>query len=274
MATCPLCQAAHRVTYYRGTRSGDVHRCTACGFVYADPRGEHVAGGPPARTDEPAVYLENARHRLGLLRRYGGVAGGRLLDVGCYDGGFLLAAQQLGFAGTGVEPSARGAALARERGLTIVAAPFEQAEFAAPFDAITFIHSLEHFENPRQALSLARRHLQPNGALLVEVPNFAAWSRPLLGRRWRQFIADHHQFFEPPTLHRCLAEAGFAVREMRPVSKILSLGLLADRVERYYNLKAGRALAGLLARRRWTEKQISLNLGDILLAVATVARER
>lgn len=269
MHACPLCHAVHRVTLYRGTRSGDVQRCTACGFVYADPRGPADAASPPAFTDDPSTYLENARHRLGLLARHTGVQNGRLVDVGCYDGAFLLAAQELGFDVEGVEPSAAGAAKATERGLRVTESTFADAPLTGPFDAVTFVHSLEHFEDPRAALARARDLLRPGGAVLVEAPNFDAWSRRLTGRRWRQLITDHFHFFEPPTLRDCLEEAGLDVAFLAPVGKVASVALLADRIGRYYSAAAGRALSRAADKTGVAQRQLSLNFGDILLAVAT-----
>jgi len=271
---CPLCRALARTTLYRGTRSGDVHRCTACGMVYSDPRGQPVPGGPPAFTDCPEAYLVNAKHRLSLLARATGITGGKLLDVGCYDGPFILAAAKLGFEVTGIEPNAIGAAAARARGLEVIEAPFEAVELSGTFRVITMIHTVEHLPDPLAALQHARRLLPVDGALLIEAPNFDAWSRRLMGRRWRQFIADHFQFFEPETLRRTLQRAGFEVPFLQPVGKTASWQLLADRVGRYYSRGGGEALAKLSARFNLGDREFSINLGDILLAVATPRADR
>ncbi|MDP8224073.1 MAG: class I SAM-dependent methyltransferase [Candidatus Lernaella stagnicola] len=266
---CPLCRAVHRVRLYRRTRSGDVHRCTACGFVYSAPRGTPDAEAPSAFTDNPEAYFENARHRMEVLARHTGVTSGRLLDVGCYDGPFMLAAQRLGFAVEGVEIDERGAAAARERGLEVVVGPFEEVDLHPPYDVVTFVHSLEHFEDPLAALTRAGDLLRPGGALLVEVPDFDAWSRRLLGRRWRQFIADHFHFFEPRTLRRCLEETGFADAHLQNVGKVATIGLLADRLGRYYQRGLGRVMTAAAGRWGLQNRRVSLDLGDILLAVAT-----
>ncbi len=269
MNPCPLCRAVHRTTLYRGTRSGDIHRCTACGFVYADPTGQAAGPRLPHCKDAVEVYERNAAHRLDMLREVTGIAGGTLLDVGCFDGSFLLAAQARGFTGQGVEPEAAPAAVARERGLTVQETTFAAAYFAERFDVVTMIHSLEHMPDPWDTLARAHELLQPAGALLVELPNFACATRRLLGRRWRQFIHDHAAFFEPETLRRLLERTGYEVRLIRRVGKMASLRLLADRVERYYSAPVGRTLRQAFERRRWLDRTLSLDLGDIMLAVAT-----
>lgn len=269
MNSCPLCHAVHRTTLYRGTRSGDIHRCTACGLVYADPTGEAAGPRLPHCKDAVEVYELNAAHRLTVLREATGIAGGALLDVGCFDGSFLLAAQARGFAGQGVEPEAAPAAAAREHGLAVQETTFAEARFTERFDVVTMIHSLEHMPDPWDTLARARDLLKPGGALLVELPNFACATRWLLGGRWRQFIHDHAVFFEPDTLRRLLDRTGFEVRLIRRVGKMASLRLVADRVERYYSAPAGRALRRAFERWRWSDRTLSLNLGDIMLAVAT-----
>jgi 2-polyprenyl-3-methyl-5-hydroxy-6-metoxy-1,4-benzoquinol methylase len=269
MRPCPLCRAVHRTTLYRATRSGDVHRCTACGFVYADPTGESAGPRLPHCKDSVEVYELNAAHRLAVLKTITGIDRGRLLDVGCFDGSFMLAAQRLGFDVEGLEPEAEPAAEARARGLSVQQSTFEDADLRGPFDVVALIHSLEHLPDPWAALERARSLLSDRGALLIETPNFACLSRRLLGRRWRQFIHDHAQFFEPDSLRRLLERTGFAPRTIRTVGKIASLRLLADRVERYYSGAAGRVLHRGFDRLGWTDRTLALNLGDIMLAVAT-----
>lgn len=269
MNGCPLCAATARTMLYRRTRSGDVHRCTACGFVYSAPPGPAL-DDRPAFTDDPTVYRLNAQDRLGRLERRVALPGRRLLDVGCYDGNFTLAAQELGFLAEGVEPSPAGVAQARAKGLTVAEGTLEDAPLAGPYDVITMIHVLEHFADPLVALQRARELLHPAGALLIEVPNFDAWSRKLLGRRWRQFIADHERFFEPYTLRRSLEQTGWAVADLRLVGKVASVDLLVDRLRRYYSPALAGFAARAAARLGWSAARVTLNVGDIMLAVATV----
>jgi len=274
MNACPLCRAVARTTLYRGTRSGDVHRCTACGFVYSDPHGDGEWSTLPAFTDHPAAYRANARDRFDFLARAAGIRGGRLLDIGCYDGTFTLAARDLGFDAVGLEPDDKGVAIAREQGVEIIHSTVEEADIDERFDVVTMIHTIEHFDDPLAVLDKARTLLKPDGALLIEAPDFDAWSRRLAGRRWRQFIPDHFHFFEPATLQRALSLTGFALRAQRTAGKRMTFDLLADRLARYYS----RALGGVVRKTadafHARERTFTLNLGDILLAVATPQQDR
>lgn len=270
MICCPLCRAVARTTLYRHTRSGDVHRCTACGMVYADPRGDGQGSGMPHCKDHPEAYRQNAAQRLSVLGRVTGVRGGKLLDVGCFDGSFALAAREMGFTVQGVESEAEPAAKAQARGVPTVPGRFEDVKISGPFDVVAMMHTLEHLEDPWAALARARDLLKPGGALLLELPNFDCRARRLTGRYWRQFIWDHFHFFEPASLRRLLVEGGFSVKLLQPAAKVASLRLLADRVERYYSRGLGKAIASALAKTGLSEKTISLRPGDIMLAVATV----
>ncbi|WP_217628880.1 class I SAM-dependent methyltransferase [Micromonospora yangpuensis] len=73
-----------------------------------------------------------------LIRRIvAGTAGSRLLDVGCGTGIVARQLQSAGCAVLGVEPDARMAAWARERGLDVEVATFEEWEPAGRrFDGI------------------------------------------------------------------------------------------------------------------------------------------
>lgn len=267
---CPLCAHDHAKILYPRTRSGKVVRCLRCGFAYSDPPGQKPANDFPAVVDDPEVYFENAKNRLETLAGVTGISSGRLLDVGCFTGEFPSAAQRLGFEAYGVEAVTQAARAAEEKhGIKVYAGRFEDIEFdGAPFDVITFIHSFEHFENPTVALAECADLLAPGGALLIESPNFEAWSRRLLGGKWRQFIHDHKYHYDPHSLGLALCRAGFIVEALAPVPKMVSIRLLADRISRYYSRSLGNGLLKVFGAVGLSDLTLRINLGDIMLAVA------
>lgn len=107
------------------------------------------------------------------------VAGRRtVLEVGCAIGNFsqVLAGEVHDV--TAVEGDPRAAAVARERGIRVVEGDAEQpatwAELGT-FDAILFMHVLEHLADPWETLRLARDHVAEGGSVISLLPNVAAW---------------------------------------------------------------------------------------------------
>lgn len=144
------------------------------------------------------------------VRRLGQVAApGRVLDFGCGDGGFMLAARQAGWDVTGVEMIP---AQARARGLAVAETI---AEVEGPFDAITLWHSLEHVVSPRRTLTELAAKLREDGVLLVAVPNRRSWQARAFGSRWFHYdVPRHVSHFTPRAL-----EALFVCCGLQPVRR-------------------------------------------------------
>lgn len=98
---------------------------------------------------------------------------GRLLDVGCGPGTFLLVARERGWHVRGVEPTPEPALIAREAGLDVFNGVIEDLpeDAAIGFDAITSFEVLEHVSRPASILGKMRSLLRPGGRLLLSVPN-------------------------------------------------------------------------------------------------------
>ncbi|HEV2114268.1 MAG TPA: class I SAM-dependent methyltransferase [Terriglobales bacterium] len=149
-----------------------------------------------------------ARRRLRWINRYRKAGHLKLLDIGCGEGTFLLAARAAGWevAGTEMNP-----ALARANRLDVHATLQETAPFA-PFDCITLWHSLEHMRDPRSIVAKARELLALGGTLLVAVPNAAGWQARIFGAHWlHRDVPRHLYHFGPTALGSLLEREGFTV---------------------------------------------------------------
>jgi SAM-dependent methyltransferase len=150
------------------------------------------------------------RRILSTLRRL--CPGGRLLDVGCATGDFLVEARRAGYEAAGLEISDYAAGVAKERGLDVF--PGGLGDFPAPqgsFDIVTMFHVLEHMEQPGEALRThVKRLLRPGGILVVEVPNFASLRARLDGAEWEDLRPEQHRYhFTPRSLRNAAAVCGF-----------------------------------------------------------------
>jgi SAM-dependent methyltransferase len=235
--SCAACNSAETRVLFAATdrlyhttrRPFHVVACSGCGLLRLDP--------PPAASELGAYYPDNywfapddtaagslaeAYRRLVLrdhvrfvtraLRDTGG--NGPVLDVGCGGGLFLRLLQARGFDVIGLDSSPDAAHLAWCRnGVPAVCASLERAPLApASCAAITMFHVLEHLYDPRPYLAAARALLQPNGRLIVQVPNAACWQYRLLGKAWNGLDVPRHLYnFRARDLEALLTRGGFAV---------------------------------------------------------------
>lgn len=218
---CPLCGASPARRWRR--HSGfTIVSCRGCGLRITWPRPS--AAELAALYDDAAYYdaramgaavsaawVERAREILAAVP----APVERALDVGAGEGHAVAALRALGVQAHGVEPSpaARAAALARY-GVTLDAELPPAGD--GSWDLVTYIHALEHFADPVDALRRAAARLRPGGCVFIEVPH--ARSIELLTRRGRERLLDlpaHLYHFVPATLTRVAERAGLEVSAVR-----------------------------------------------------------
>lgn len=219
-------------------------QCAHCGLIFLDPFPQ-FDGTLHYDADyyRPWVAEQGPQRRrlwasrVALLHRFS--PAGRLLDVGCGEGSFLLAAREAGWRVAGTEVSRWAAQMLREtQGLEIHEGELLHIADVEPgFDVITMWHVLEHMEQPLHALRRARELLTADGTLIVAVPNsgfsFFRVVYPLARfHRLRYYTPGerelHLHHFTQSTLHALLSAAGFRVvyegidaSALRPVNILL-----------------------------------------------------
>lgn len=200
--------------------------CRSCGLVYV--------GEDPAAIDFDALYDERyytggqdgvfadylgqaparraaARRRLFGLRRL--KRHGRLLDVGCAAGFFLVEAKAH-FQVRGVELSAFSSRFAREQfGLDVVTGTLHDAAFErASFDLVTLWDVIEHVPDPAAVLAEVGRVLAPDGRVVLTTGDIGSAYAQGCGVRWHLLTPPWHlYFFSRATLATLAARAGLRV---------------------------------------------------------------
>lgn len=205
---------------------GELTVCTACGTVqkpptdrwleeigriYGDYEIYHLSqgaeqvifaadGSAAPRSRTLAAHIVN-RRRLPET--------GRLLDIGCGNGGALIsfAAALPGWRLNGHELSDRS--LSRLQTIPGFEALHngEVRDIPGGFDLISAIHSLEHMPDPGKALADACRRLNDDGTLFLQVPDVENSPFDLL-------VADHRTHFTRAALERLTASVGLTTLEM------------------------------------------------------------
>jgi len=172
------------------------------GFAVLFREAGRSYGATDARPGEQAGWLAER----GLLR-----GGSELLDLGCYDGGFL-AALPGDVHRVGVDADAPALARGRRRRpeITFVEGDPERFAYAGAPDVVTMFHVLEHLPRPVAVLRRLRRLVRPGARLVVEVP--------ILERGHTNdvngfFSVQHMTHFSRASLRACLARGGWAVVE-------------------------------------------------------------
>jgi SAM-dependent methyltransferase len=141
---------------------------------------------------------------------------GRMLDIGCGTGTFLLQMRDKGWNVHGVELSLDAAERGRQQGLDIFGGTIEAAGYPdSTFDYVRSNHSFEHIHNPREVLREIRRIMKPKGLLFIGVPNVNGLMSRLYGTYWWYLGAPVHTFgYSPATLKELLVQEGFLVKKV------------------------------------------------------------
>lgn len=119
--------------------------------------------------------------------------GGRLLDVGCGNGEFLLRARQAGWDVEGVDFDPKAVEISRQRGLQVWCGDYRDAPFhEATFDAITSSQVIEHLHDPSDFVARLSSWLKPGGTLWINTPNFSSLGRRVFGKDWKPLHPPQH----------------------------------------------------------------------------------
>lgn len=261
-ACCVVCGQASGAVI---VRAGDYsrRRCS-CGTIYTTPLPADGEVDFTYDAHPEPFYALAANHKAEWLSRV--CSPGRLLEVGCGPGAFLVAARQRGFDVHGLEPHPGRAAIAiRRHGLDVRREYLAATTWpASSFDVVYHCDMLSHFPDPIQSLQEMIRLLRPNGRLFFEVGLMGG-----LGRPWywlaRRGLEHHLWLYSEAGLVRLLDAADLEIEKSQSfglvpyvvlgktaaaLRKLVCGGLLATRTQVGRNL-AQRVESGVHSFRNW-----------------------
>ncbi len=237
---CDLCGEREAATLFvgRDLRFGrpepyPMVQCMSCGLIRLNPRPTRDALDDLYEQGYPVPVLDSpgSRRWESLRRLWHAVMGnytdrviarayGRVLDVGCGYGKFLLPLKEKGCDVYGLEVNPRCIAYCRSVGLTVSSGAIEEADLAdASLDCVILSQVLEHVGSPTQTLKEIHRVLKPGGSVLIFCPNGEGYLRDLFGSTWHGWhIPFHLHVFTVQTLRRLAEEASFRVARVRTVT--------------------------------------------------------
>jgi 2-polyprenyl-3-methyl-5-hydroxy-6-metoxy-1,4-benzoquinol methylase len=151
---------------------------------------------------------------LKRIERY--IEPGPMLDIGCSNGSFAVAALQRGWQAKGLELEKSSIATAEAHGVPVFAGTLEEQKFAAnSFHAVTMWNLFEHVSDPVAVLDEVHRILQPGGICAMCVPNIRSVGWWLLGADWHSVEPQiHMNLFSARTLGRLVRSRNFKPRRI------------------------------------------------------------
>jgi 2-polyprenyl-3-methyl-5-hydroxy-6-metoxy-1,4-benzoquinol methylase len=202
-----------------------VHRCATCGLGVLDPRPDaeelsrlyaadyfldQYDSGLKAGSAELKRRIAQEDHRVRFFR--GMKKRGRVLDIGCGMGYFLMACRESGYDVSGIDISEASAGYVRgELAIPVRTGKIDEIDLPeGSVDVVTMWHFLEHTPDPRIYLEHARRWLKKDGLIVVDVPNFEGTDARKTWESWKGWQLPFHLYhFTPDTLTALLAHHGF-----------------------------------------------------------------
>lgn len=241
--TCSLCHssALRLIHDQRDARyfSRRIHRCERCGYafvhpvpsreqldkLYSDPAylNTRISAGETRRVN--TGQLERADSRLDWLSRY--FTKGKILDVGCGNGEFILKAGGRGLEVYGLEASESAATAAGNlTGARIYKdEPENLHRSGLRFDLVTMWDVIEHVPVPPRFIRLCASLLTENGLIAVSTPNQRNYHGILHGDNWKGYRdgPEHLHFFNLKTLNILMERNGLVAiaSRTRKISPLL-----------------------------------------------------
>jgi 2-polyprenyl-3-methyl-5-hydroxy-6-metoxy-1,4-benzoquinol methylase len=182
---------------------GALVRCCSCGFSFRTPQlnkesldelyrlgsAENWQVASTSRAD----WLIASSWLKGKLK-----PGNAILDIGCFDGGFLGTLNK-SYRLAGIEIHDEAGKKARQKGIEIIGKDFaDLSGFTASFDAVVFFDVIEHTQNPREFLEQMARLTREGGNIIFSTGNSDALTWRMLGSRyWYCTIGEHISFVNP-----------------------------------------------------------------------------
>jgi SAM-dependent methyltransferase len=182
--------------------------------------------------ESEAAALDRLRRQYAIGRKAflpPAPAGGRLLEIGCGNGGYLFLMRRLGWEVVGVESAPSVARAAREGlGLDIRAGTLQTSSFPdAHFHRVALHHSFEHLHSPSAALREIRRVLRPGGVVAIACPNARSLVHRLTGRFCMSWDPPRHlQMFTAPALRQLVEACGFRILRVTTPTRMAAYILL------------------------------------------------
>ena len=145
--------------------------------------------------------------------------GKQLLDFGCGTGDFLEIVQKNGWNVSGIEPNEKARSISNIKTNDSV---FDANHFfnlkENSFDVITLWHVLEHLPDLDAHIIQFKKLLQPDGTLIIAVPNFKSYDANHYKEFWAAYDTPRHLWhFSKTAISKLMSKHDLVVVEIQPM---------------------------------------------------------
>ena len=213
MNTCPWCGKPSNhpflkvKDFFLSQEEFEIMQCDQCGLLFTTPRPAPEVLGNYYKSES---YYSHQQNTHGFIPRIyemvksinlkgkvnmaiGGLSKGRLLDIGCGVGDFLVQVKKQNWEVLGIEPSEDAQAIAKNRLGFMPLLPSETSSLPDhSFDVITMWHVLEHVDDLKFQTKELHRLLKPGGRLVIALPNFQSFDCQYYNDKWAAWDVPRH----------------------------------------------------------------------------------
>lgn len=142
---------------------------------------------------------------------------GSLLEIGCSMGYFLQAAKEKGWQATGIDVGSYAVEHCKKLGFeTYLMSASELKKIGKTYDVIVMRHVFEHLPNPVEQLQLFLKLLNPEGLLMINLPNGRYIKGRIFKEKYKFFSPEnvglqHYFYYSPANLKTLLEQNNYKV---------------------------------------------------------------
>ena len=238
MKKCIVCGKANWQTKYQKLK-----QCKYCGFVRAKDNyfaintkklytQKYFNGAEYLNYSQEHLALKaNFTDRLKKIRKY--KKSGKLLEIGCAYGYFLLKAKKY-FTPIGIDldPATTSLAASNSEVKVLTGDILKTKLPVNSFDVVCMFDVIEHLKNPKSYIKVIKKLLKKNGLVVIETGDIDSLLPKLQKINWRLITPPYHlQYFSQKTLTQLLVKQGFdIIYKTNNISFFRSVGQVVHRL--------------------------------------------
>lgn len=161
------------------------------------------------------VRKRTLQNKLALINSFN-FTNKKLLDIGSGTGDFLATCKNDTWTIFGVEPNEDARNISKNNNVNAVSDISLLTE--KNFDVITLWHVLEHVENLLEYIEILKSKLNPNGVLIIAVPNYKSFDANYYKEFWAAFDVPRHLWhFSQESIKKLFSHISMKVEKTIPM---------------------------------------------------------